>query len=413
MKKLLFLIGIILVGAMVQPIFVLSQADTQTVGNKDQIEALNKEIKEKQEKIKSIEKSIEAYKSKIDEKRTEAVSLSNQLGILDNRIAQVELDIDATEEILETIELEIEQLELTIEDKEKIIERQQIILGELIRTLHFQSSRKYIEILAAYDNFSDFYNRVQHLENVEKSLGQNAKAIRLVKEELEEKKDQQEQRKDKFEDLSDQLVLQKDDIKQRLVGKQDLLALVQTSELQQRTLLSNLKNQHQATLNDIAIADQKAKELLELLDQNEDLIDTEGTLLSWPVQSRLVTAYFYDPSYPYRHVFEHNAIDIATPQKTPLKAAASGYVVRAKKPVTTAYSYIMIAHAGGISTVYGHTNCVYVEEDQFVTRGEVIGCTGAAPGSLGAGSFTTGPHLHFEVRIDGIPVDPLKHLMEN
>jgi murein DD-endopeptidase MepM/ murein hydrolase activator NlpD len=93
-----------------------------------------------------------------------------------------------------------------------------------------------------------------------------------------------------------------------------------------------------------------------------------------------------------------------------LRAAGDGYVARVKFSGTTAYAYIMIIHSNGLSTVYGHVSSVSVEQDQYVLQGDKIGLTGGAPRSIGAGAFTTGPHLHFEVRKNGIPVNPLDYL---
>lgn len=407
----------IFLGVLSSPFFVFSHEDHEeegTGGNTEEITTLNKQIEDKKEKVKELEKSIAEYKKKIEQKQLEAKSLSNQLNIMDNRITQVQLDIQATQETLDTINLEIARLELTIANKEASIEKQKKILGELVRILHYHESKKYIEVLAAYDNFSDFYNKVQNLEDIEEDVGRNTKSLRIAKEELQEKKDQTEERKLSYEELNEKLDARKDDLQEQIEIKEDLLVETKTSEATYKTLVANLKKQYQQTEGEISGIEAQVRKKLEKQAKIDDSLEGEGGLLSWPTQSRFVTAYFYDTEYPYRHIFEHNAIDIKAPQGTSVKAAASGYIARAKKCTTAScYAYIMIVHSGGISTVYGHLSQVNVTEDQFVSRGEVIGRSGAAKGTVGAGPFTTGAHLHFEVRKNGIPVNPLNYLVKD
>jgi len=131
----------------------------------------------------------------------------------------------------------------------------------------------------------------------------------------------------------------------------------------------------------------------------------------WPVPKNYITTYFHDPDYPFRYLFEHPGWDIRAGQGTEIDAAESGYVAHAQMNGTK-YAYIMIIHANGLSTVYGHVSKIFVKADDYVTQGEPIGLSGGTPGTVGAGPFTTGPHLHFEVRQDGIPVDPAGYLTQ-
>jgi murein DD-endopeptidase MepM/ murein hydrolase activator NlpD len=98
----------------------------------------------------------------------------------------------------------------------------------------------------------------------------------------------------------------------------------------------------------------------------------------------------------------HPGIDIGVPTGTPIHAAASGTVVIAGW-VSGYGNYTCIDHGGGMATCYGHQETIYVHVGQAVTQGQVIGltdCTG----------YCFGPHLHFEVRINGTPVDPMGYL---
>ncbi|MFA4830707.1 MAG: peptidoglycan DD-metalloendopeptidase family protein [Patescibacteria group bacterium] len=410
-KKALIILIMLLITLAWRPSFVISE---NAGGNNAEIDALNQKINEKKEKVKQLEKSIEEYKAKISQKRLEAVSLSNQLAILDNRTAQVELDIEITENKLDTLSLEIETLDLNIADKETTIKRQKAIIAELLQTLHQSERKNYLEIFVAYNSFSDFYNRLQYLQTVERDLGKNAKGLRIAKEDLEDKKMQKEKIKISFEELNDKLNQKKEDMEEQIKLKADLLGQTQASELKFRTLVSTLRSQYAAIENEISGIEQEVRRRLE---EQDRLSQTEGFdpgTLSWPTQSRYVTSGFRDPDYPFRYIFEHNAIDTRAAQGTPIKAAASGYVARTKRCTSSScYSYIMLIHSGGLSTVYGHLSKITVSEDQFVTRGDVIGLSGGTPGTVGAGPFVTGPHLHFEVRKNGIPENPLGYLVKD
>lgn len=133
-----------------------------------------------------------------------------------------------------------------------------------------------------------------------------------------------------------------------------------------------------------------------------------GEKLNWPVDpTRGISAYFQDASYLQAFGIPHRAIDIPVPQGSPVRAPAAGVVYKVKDNGDTSYAYVMIAHKGGLVTVFGHMYEVMVDERDIVLPGEVIGLSGGIPGTKGAGYLTTGAHLHFETIKNGKHVNPL------
>ena len=133
-----------------------------------------------------------------------------------------------------------------------------------------------------------------------------------------------------------------------------------------------------------------------------------GHLFTWPLAGFVITQPFGPTDLAIEPAFDgyphfHTGIDLAGPFDTPIWAAADG-VVAAVGSGTTGYgNYVVIAHAGGISTLYGHLDRTLVPVGTHVTQGQPIGLEGSTGNS-------TGPHLHFEVRVNGQPVDPMPYL---
>ena len=392
------------------PGFVFSQT-ANIASNATEIESLNKEISARKDKIKQLEDTINVYRKNITQKQTEAVSLKNQVSILENKIKQTEAEIKMTQYKIDETKLEIEALQLSIEDKQKTIAKQKKITAEIIRNIHANDQKNYLEILLTNDSFADFYNQVKYLESVYIDLGRSVKNLRIATEDLADKKSQVEAKKKLYEEQRFTLENKKLDFKEQTGDKQDLLAETRASELKYSTLLESLKRQYQVVENEVRSYEEQIRKKLEEQNKFKDMGGSGE--LGWPVPSHYITASFRDPTYSYRNVFEHNAIDIRAAQGTAIRAAAAGYIGRAKRcSLSSCYSYVLIMHTGNISTVYGHMSSISVSEDDFVNKGDIIGYSGGKPGTIGAGPFTTGPHLHFEVRKSGIPVNPTNYLKD-
>lgn len=408
MKKF-FLLTIIFFGLiLLAPVLVFA---TEVGGNQDEINTINQEIVKRKNTIKQLEETIEKYKKNIAQKQLEAVSLKNQVSILDAQIAETELDIEVAKEKVKETGLAIQALDLSIADKEATIARQKVIITKIIQNLRVNDQKNFLEIMLTNDSFADFYNQAKYLENVYIDLGRSIKNFRLIKEDLENQKTQATAKRKNYEDLKAELENERKNLNERVGDKMNLLAQTKASEAKYQTLLASLRKQYQTIESEVKSFEDQVRRKLE---EQDKLKNVRGELiLSWPVPSRYITAYFHDPEYPYRNVFEHNAVDIRASQGTPVKASAPGYVGRAKHCTSAScYSYILIIHSNNISTVYGHLSGISVADDAFVERGDIIGYSGGTKGTAGAGPFVTGPHLHFEVRQNGIPVDPMGYLIQ-
>jgi len=135
--------------------------------------------------------------------------------------------------------------------------------------------------------------------------------------------------------------------------------------------------------------------------------------LSWPTTTHTITFGFKDSKYPFAQFFQHDAIDIAAPQGSPVYAAKDGVVAVKHADGSTDYAYVSLVHKANLATTYGYLSQVVVTKGQHVKRGDLIGYSGGTPGTPGAGPFTTGPHLHFAVHLNGLPVNPVKYLRAN
>lgn len=127
---------------------------------------------------------------------------------------------------------------------------------------------------------------------------------------------------------------------------------------------------------------------------------------AWPVPPTLgISAGFHDSAYQARFGIAHEGIDIPVLQGTTIVAPADAVVSRVNDR-GLGFNSLILSHAGGYATLYGHVSSFLVAEGQTVRAGDPIALSGGTPGTPGAGLLTTGAHLHFELLKDGEHVDP-------
>jgi murein DD-endopeptidase MepM/ murein hydrolase activator NlpD len=176
-----------------------------------------------------------------------------------------------------------------------------------------------------------------------------------------------------------------------------------------RAQLVKMKTDAVLALIEQAVWDQSAVAQSVALAPVDPDLKASGKLL-WPIPNAIVsqgfgpTSFVFEAGYAgYPHF--HTGIDLAVPLGTPVFAAADGVVVQAG-PMTDSSgdlvgygNYVIVEHAGGLQTLYAHLMSWVVQRKQTVKRGQLIGLVGSTGNS-------TGPHTHFEVRVENTPVDP-------
>ncbi len=376
------------------------------------IKDLQEKISHSKSRIDELSEKSNAYKKQITEVQEDSATLAYQVSLLDNRIAKFQIDIEIQEERIAKTKLEIQATEEKILQTEEKVAAQKEQLKELLQHINELDQRTYLEILLENNRFSEFFNQLKQVQDVQGNLQEALDDIEEYQEALMVQRGELDTQKEKQRELLAALENRRADLKEEKTTKQILLDETRNNEIRYKNLLWEVRQQQKIADQEIADAEKRIRSLIEQAQHDEELArfnDLSGDL-AWPVDpSRGITAFFRDPTYPFRKLFEHSAIDVRVSQGMPIRAAASGYVGRAKDN-GLGYSYIMLLHGEGISTVYGHVSRIDVDEDEFVVQGQIIGATGGLPGTRGAGRFSTGAHIHFEVRKNGIPVNPLNYL---
>ena len=370
---------------------------------------LNNQIQTKQQAIDSLTKRIETYQGAIAQKQSQVTTLKKQLDVLDDKITQAKLELEANELRLTTVTLQIQAVTLDIAAREDEISEKKTQVGELIRQLNQADQRSLLEVVVLNSSLGAFFDQLNYLEELERTLQGDINELKIIKTELERRQQDLASYRVQLVKSREEIELSKAELETEQSSRANLLQQTRQSESRYQTLLAQAEQEQAQANRDIQALETEVRRRLQLQGP-EALAQLGDTNFIWPVTpSKGISTYFYDPTYIFRRYFEHPGIDIPKAQGSAIKAAASGYVARAKD-AGLGYSYIMLVHKSGFATVYGHVSRIDVAEGTYVTKGQTIGAVGGLPGTPGAGRLTTGAHLHFEVRSNGLPVNPLEYL---
>lgn len=411
--------------AFLLPLATSAVTDKEIDTKQTKLNSLQSSIQKKKTEYQSLQDKVTTYKESLKARQQESLTLKSQLEVLDENLGLTETEIEQTTTKIEELDDEIEKLQIQIADTQRDVNDKQGQIGSLITDLYEYDEKTYLEVALSNDTLSEFSSQIEYTEDVNTEFKNTLDKLQDLKQQLQEKKTELDTTRDDQKTKKIELTSQKDSLKGQAVAKENLLDDVQEDEEKFQQLVKELQAEQAEVNANISGLEKNARQTLDELSSlkgtntpdGEQTSDTPGQNITlptdfnpiWPVNGTVTTT-FHDPSYIYRRYFEHDAIDIAAPQGTPLKAADSGVVAVVKYDGTAAYSYVMIVHADNFATIYGHVSQVYVQPDEVVEQGQTIAAVGGYPGTPGSGGFTTGSHVHFGVRLNGIPVDPMLYL---
>lgn len=378
----------------------------------DLIAAYNAQIAEKQKQIDQLNSQADQYQQQIDASQGKISSIKAELSSIDNQIALANIDIQRKQTQIESLELEIRSLQLSIDQKNADVEAKRSMLAQSIRQLDASARTTPLSLVLQNGSFSEFYSQAQAQAALSTSLQSTIGEIQQAKQELQSKSDELNGIKDDIKQQQLNLADEKQAVVEQRNYKDSILNDTKKSAQQYESLLSGSQSEADNIQAEISQLHAALQAKLNASDTTTvDLPSPSGFI--WPVASRKINAGFMDPSYGLNSG-RHYGLDIDADQGTYVKVTADGLVVRVDPPTFGVYpSIVKIQHGGSFDTIYIHLHEIYVVKGQMVKQGDIIGRSGGKCYTAGAGKcgwFTTGDHLHYEMHLNNVPVNPLIYL---
>jgi murein DD-endopeptidase MepM/ murein hydrolase activator NlpD len=367
---------------------------------------LQSELEAKQSQLQKVEErkgvlttTIAGFGDKIDRLTTEVADIRTRESAVRERLAAKQAELDEAQPELDTAQARLARVRAQLK-------RALVALRERLVAMYETGTPDLISVIVGANNLEDLAARTEYLNRIH---GMDEAVVGRVRDLRDEVKE---------------LVTRLRDSKDRIESARDAIASEKEALTAARTALQSHEQELVAARGDREAALRKIRDHKEELDGDvgelqgkiaAQLAETGATPLPagpvkggsgsmiWPVDGPVVSGFgsrTINGSYEY-----HPGIDIAVPEGTPIRAALDGTVsLQQSEAESGGYgNYTCLDHGGGLSTCYAHQSSFVATLGQSVSQGDIIGYTGCT-------GYCLGPHLHFEVRINGSVTDPMGYL---
>lgn len=406
-----------------------------TVSAEDSISDLEQQLQQLEQENQKYQKILDDTKSDIAEKEEYKSALVSKVQVLDEKIA-------VTREKISSLNDDIKEKQDAYDKGLSEVEDQFDALANRLRILYMSGNATDLEIIFGAKDFSDLIDKMELVKSLANSDKELISEIQTKLDELSTKKESLEADKKDLETQQASLKSDQDEFNKLISDNDEILKNLYASNSEAQHSLESAALQSdeiEAKISEYYAAQKAAAEQAAKASQSSSssssssssgssssgssssgssssgsssVIVPSGSGFAWPTPG---FTYLSSEWYEDREVYNHGGIDIAGAgiMGTPVVAAADGTVIASNSSCThnwgKSYScgcgggygnYVMISHAGGKMTVYGHLTSLTVSTGQTVSRGQVIGYVGSTGNS-------TGPHLHYECRLNGVRYNPM------
>lgn len=351
----------------------------------EQREEIQVKKDEAQEKLEYVQEELSATVVKIQE--------------LDDKIKESQKDIESLENELLSLQVQIDDIteklnktQLSYNENEDLLKRRIVIMYEVGETT-------YLDILLKSSNIIEFISNYYFIQEIIRSDAELLKQIEIEKNEIENAKKELDE--------------QKADLKLKKAKKEQLAVINQNNKILKEQAVLSLSQEEielQSKIQEYKEEEARIEALIQIATgEYEYAGDFTGGVMAWPIakSGTYITSDYGIREHPIQGIIKkHTGIDIGNAGfGAPVIAAADGVVIMAG--YYGGYgNCVIINHGNGISTLYGHGQTILTEVGKEVKKGDLIM-------EVGSTGNSTGPHLHFEVRINGSCVDPKPYLKGN
>lgn len=356
------------------------------------------EIKSKIEQSKTKQQEKE---KEIKNKEKEQQSVMDKKEVLDQKISDIQQNINEIEDVIDESDRQIAEKNEELEAAEERLEAVEDQLKQRVKSMYMNGNTSYLEILFGAQSFSDFISRVNMLKFIVDNDNQMIAEVAADKNTNEQAKAVIEEQKQEQENAKSLQVSEKKRMQESVAEQQEIMDSLENDIDTLKAEQEKLKASEDALMREMDRIEAAEKAATKSNASTATVTRGSG-VMGWPlaVSGKITSRFGYRSDTA---IHNHTGVDLAASTGTAILAADSGTVSAVKYDAGGYGYYVLISHGGGLFTLYGHCSATYVSAGQSVSKGQKI----AAVGSTG---YSTGPHLHFEVRTNGVRVDPLPYI---